>query len=344
MTSAMSLIAMIDSPEQVLELMGGYAPTPLGVAPSLAKRAGVAQVMLKDESKRPLGSFKSLGGLFAALRLLARSQSPSAAGLGLVCASDGNHGLSVSAAARIAGVPAHIYLPRSVSPVRAARIEAHGGTVCWIDGSYDDAVAAALAVAKRGESLLVADTTDDEGDPVVDDVMRGYELIGREVLSQLDDKHLAPPTHVFIQAGVGGLAAALARTLHQHLASPGRLVVVEPEAASCVAQALEAGKAFLIEDEAYTRAEMLSCGKASTPALQILMAHAATGITVSEAELREAVAILENHGGPRSTASGAASLAGLLKAAQDPGLRARLQLTETSRVLGIVTEGPPGPP
>src|SRR5438270_2585632 len=96
---------------ELRRLSPAYAPTPLLDLPRLAARLGVAQVLAKDEGRRMLGSFKSLGGTYAGLRALARAAGTDIAGLvaarperqpALVCASDGNHGLAVAAAARFA--------------------------------------------------------------------------------------------------------------------------------------------------------------------------------------------------------------------------------------------------
>ncbi|WP_256374444.1 pyridoxal-phosphate dependent enzyme [Bradyrhizobium sp. WSM4349] len=223
-----------------------YAPTQLLNLPALAERLGVAQVLAKDEGRRMLGSFKSLGGTYAGLRALARASRMQLADLlaarpkgqpTLVCASDGNHGLAVAAAARFAGAPARVFLHESVPKARARRIENQGAEIVWVPGTYDNAVDAAAAAACQGAGILVADTTDDPNDPIVCDVMAGYGVTAAEIRDQVDFAGLERPTHVFIQAGLGGLAAAIAEGLSGWLASPGCIVTVEPETAACLALA-----------------------------------------------------------------------------------------------------------
>lgn len=301
--------------------------------PPLAQRVNVRRVFVKAEGERPLGNFKSLGGLTAGLRALAQAPDKAAR---LICASDGNHGLSVVAAAAQAGVQASVYLPTHVTAARARRIEALGGEIVWIAGTYDDAVLDAAAAAARGDGLLIADTTSDPSDGVVRDVMDGYGQICRELAVQLPE----PPTHLFVQAGVGGLAAALGEGLCGGMAAPGALLIVEPEAAACVAAALAAGHPVRIPGDLHTLADMLSCGLASAPALKILQRHGARSIVVSEDELERAVGVLRNAGGPDATASGAAGLAGLLRVAGRAELRAEHRLSASSCVLLIATEGP----
>lgn len=339
-----------ESTFQPRSLWPDYEPTGLIELPGLARRARVARVFVKLENQRPLGNFKSLGGLVAGLRALARHAGTGSleelkrrgAGLpALLCASEGNHGLAVAAAARFAGTTACVYLPLEVSPRRAARIEALGSEVMRIAGSYDDAVRAAQEAAAAGAGLLIPDTSEDPDDPVVADVMEGYALIARELESQFGGSDRDKPSHVFVQAGVGGLAAALAQGIEDRWQWPVRLLTVEPANAACVASALEQGRPLLVEGDLQTRAVMLACGVASARAVRILLRFGARGIAVSEAELDAAVQALLEAGGPGTTPSGAAGIAGLLHVSGDPGLQDLHGLDASSRVLLLVTEGQP---
>ncbi|AWN55015.1 pyridoxal-phosphate dependent enzyme [Methylobacterium sp. 17Sr1-1] len=321
-----------------------YAPTPLLSLPALAQRLGIAQVLAKDEGRRMLGSFKSLGGTYAGLTALARAAKTSLPGLlaarpagqpALVCASDGNHGLAVAAAARFAGAPARVFLHAGVPPARARRIADEGAEIVRVAGTYDDAVEAAAGAARAGAGLLVADTTDDPEDEIVRDVMAGYGVMAAEIRDQARVR----PTHLFVQAGVGGLAAAMAEGLAGWFASPGLVVAVEPEQAACLAPALAAGRPVRVPGDLHTEAEMLSCGEASAPALAVLRRHGARVAAVTEAELRRAPEILAEAGGPATTPSGAAGLAGALAAFADPDRAAELRLDRDSRLLILVTEG-----
>ncbi|GAB1489948.1 diaminopropionate ammonia-lyase [Opitutaceae bacterium] len=341
------------APESLAPLWPGLSPTPLVKLPRLAELSGVAEVWAKDESRRPLRNFKSLGGVYASLRALVRHlgatdiealldpQRPARALPALLCASDGNHGLAVAAGAQIAGAPARVFLPAAVPPLREARIRRRGAEIVRIAGTYDDAVAAAFAAATRGEGLLIADTSMDPADPVVADVMAGYGVMAEEILQQLSEVPAGQrPTHLFVQAGVGGLGAALAERLVAHLDAPARIVVVEPDQAACVAPALASGRIERIAGDLDTAAGMLSCGEASAPAVARLRAVGASSVVVSEALLAAAVAQLAEHGGPASTESGASGLAGLLSVRPGSAGAEAHGLTASSRVLLIVTEGP----
>ena len=332
------------------DLWDDYRPTPLLELPRLARLTGVRRVFVKAEGERPLGNFKVLGGMVAGLRTLARAtgvatlqdltqlRAQGGSLPKLICASDGNHGLAVAAAARRVGSGASIYLPRGVSQWRADRIETYGGEVIWSVGTYDDAVLAAAAAAKRGDGILVPDTTTDPLDPVVQDVMAGYAILTKELVSQFRNDVHERPSHMFIQAGVGGLAAAMLRGLLIIMQNPSSLVVVEPKSAACVARAIVVGRPERLVGELQTSAEMLSCGLASAPALEILRWYNPRCVVVDEEQLTAAVTCLHDVGGPDTTASGAAGLAGFLHVATRPDFASEHQLNSSSVVLLVATE------
>jgi diaminopropionate ammonia-lyase len=332
-------------------------PTSLLSSDALARTLGVAKVFVKAEYERPLGNFKVLGGAIAALRALRRHGHPQRGSheasnvcngshgsrdangtIGLLCASDGNHGLAVAYAAQKVGVPATVYLPNSVPAWRAERVLALGGRVHRVDGTYDAAVLLAEAEAAAGQGLLVADTSDDRDDPVVADVMQGYSLLALEACDQLDAMAQATPTHVFMQAGVGGLAAAVASVMHARADRPAHFVVVEPATAACVAAALRIGEPVTIAGELQTSAAMLSCGRACASALDVLMRVDAQSVLVTDEELRIAASMLSAIAGLPITASGAAGLAGALQWASTPAHRDRAGLNASSTVFLVASE------
>ena len=320
-------------------LWDNYHPTTLLELSDLARQLNVGRVFAKLENERPLGNFKAVGGMTASLKALAGHPAAAAPELPgplptLICASEGNHGLSVAAAAARASTKAIVFLPSNANPIRADRIKAIGGEIRWIDGTYDDAVEAAAVATACGEGLLIPDTSPDPHDPVVKDVMSGYGLITQELRDQLPVR----PTHLFVQAGVGGLAAAMVDGLHDFMSAPHRILIVEPESAACVSQALIAGHPVLIPGSLQTSAEMLACGLASAPAIEILKQHNIRSLLVNEDHLQTAPVTLQTASGPPTTPSGAAGLAGLLYACTDSAHRADHHLTPASTVLLIITE------
>lgn len=340
---------MHTQPDIIAAAFGPSEPTRLIESEALARRSGVARVLLKAENERPFGNFKILGGLPAGLKALARWSGTSVEALladpgahgglpALVCASDGNHGLAVALAARAAGARAVVVLHGKVDRARAGRIAETGAEVVMVAGTYDDAVDHARSLADGGGMLLIPDTTDRPDDPVVADVMHGYRRITDEIAGQLAGG--PPPTHVFVQAGVGGLAAAMAEGLRALTTHPFTVVAVEPAEAACVRHALDTGRIERVGGDLETVADMLSCGMASAPAVEILRRHRTRTVVVEDHDLHDAVSVLEREAGLRSSLSGAAGLAGLLRAGPD---RAELGLDARSIVLLVVTEGPSGP-
>jgi diaminopropionate ammonia-lyase len=341
-----------ESPRDVFRLWGDSQPTPLLALPELARRYGVAAVWVKDEGRRPLGSFKALGGMYAGLRALVRATKSGSVGAllaartserklpTLICASDGNHGLAVAAGAELAGAPARVYLHSGVPQSRAKRIADRGAEIVWIEGSYDDAVDAAFRAVERGEGLLISDTSPHDDDPVTAYIMAGYGLMADEITSQLQERNEPPPTHLFVQAGVGGLAAALGRGLCETHGLKCRIVVVEPAGVDCVGDALRRGTIERLPGDLHTAAEMLSCGEPSAPAITILKRLQADAISVSERELIDAVDFANLFRGPPTTPSGATGLAGFMSALPGTKRAEELQVDSRSRILWIATEGP----
>lgn len=312
-------------------------PTALRDMPALARACRLRRVLLKAENERQLGNFKSLGGTTAVDHVLARVPWETGAALRVLCASDGNHGLAVAAAAARRGISARVYLPSSTAPERIERIQRASAEVHLVDGTYDAAVLAAQAAAALGEGELVPDTSDDPEDEIVLAVMEGYRRVAREVADQLTADDLPRPTHMFVQAGVGGFAAAMAGGLRGAMASDARIVIVEPERAGCVGAALEAGQVIQIGGGLESEAAMLSCGRASAAALAILRAFPAQAMLVNEEAVATGPRVLAKEG-IATTPSGAAGVVGLLKASQDRLLRRQFNLGEHVTALVFVTE------
>lgn len=350
--------AAADEMAALLRLCPRQQATRLWPLPSLAERLGIAAITVKDEGTRlGLGSFKALGGAHAVLRvvwahaaatlgrnvaaedLLGEEVRALAADLTVTCATDGNHGRSVAAAARLLGCRALIVVHEGVSAARVAAIAALGAQVVRVPGNYDDAVEESRRLGDKDGHVLVSDTSWPGYERIPALVMQGYTAIAREVLQDLP----APPTHVFLQAGVGGFAAALAGHFALVLgASRPKVVVVEPERAACLYASCLAGHAVKIKADAPTRMAMLECYEPSLLAWRVLSRVADAFMTVTESGAISAMRVLAypERDEPSITAgeSGAAGLAGLLRVAGDSSVRARVGLDAQSRVLLINTE------
>ena len=320
----------------------GYAPTPLVALPGLAAALGVEFAAWKDESGRfGLGSFKALGGAYAVGSLVER-HGGDPGGLTFAAATDGNHGRSVAWGARRCGAKAAIFVPGSCSPAREAAIAAFGARVARVDGGHSEAVDACARAAREHGWIVVADTAEDPADPVPALVASGYSVMVGEALDQWSAP--GPPTHMFVQAGVGALAAAVCETLRARRTAPTpRVVVVEPEGAACLVASVRAGRAASAPPPVRSVMAGLDCGRASAQAWRALDRSAFAFATVDDGEVGPAMRLLARppYGDPPIVA-GESAVAGLLALAgamADPEARRALALDRRSRVLLFGTEG-----
>ena len=335
----------------------GYEPTPLRAAPHLASELGLESVFVKDESGRfGLGSFKALGGAYGMRRVM-KVPGGGAAGLTVTCASDGNHGRSVAWGARMFDCDAVVYLPAHVTEVRADAIRSFGARVVRVDGEYDDAVTQAARDARRSGWTVISDTSYPGYMDIPRHVMVGYTVMVGEVLDVLlpmadghqdmSDHPTLSPTHVFIQGGVGGLAAAVIGHLWERLGQNRPVaVIVEPAAADGLLQSALAGRPSASRGDLHTIMAGLSCREISPLAWEIVGKGAHAFMTVPEdgiAPLMRAAA-RGGLGEPfEGGESGVAGLLGLIEVARDEERRRAIGLDEQSRVLVFNTEGATDP-
>lgn len=337
----------------------GYAPTPLVSLSAIASQIGVGEILYKDEGPRfGLGSFKALGGSYAALRVLQREISKrlgkdvsladirngayadACAAITLVSATDGNHGRSLAWGCKRFGVPCRIYIHAEVSEGRAKAMRDLGAEVVRIDGDYDESVVVSKTEAEENGWFVVSDTSWPGYSLPPCDVMSGYGVMVQEISDALDQA----PTHVFLQGGVGGLAAGVIAALRQYWgdASP-RAIIVEPELAACLFESAKTGAATKVDIAEETLMAGLSCGEPSGLAWEILAEEATDYLTIPEALVAPTVRLLANPIGSDTAIeageSAVAGLAALITAMGDTSLADKLGLTSTSRVLLIGSEG-----
>ncbi len=359
--AARSVLTEQDFAEACAEIMAweGYAATPLVSLAGLARQIGVGRVDYKHEGPRfGLGSFKALGGAYAAMRVLQVELSAqlgqrvsladirngkhaeACAQVTLVSATDGNHGRSLAWGCQRVGAPCRIYIHAEVSEGRAAAMRDLGAEVIRIEGDYDDSVLLAKTEAEANGWHVVSDTSWEGYTEPPRNVMAGYGVMTREICERLEH----PPTHVFLQGGVGGLAASVAAGLRQFYgADAPRVVIVEPELAACLFESARNGTATNVAIEAETIMAGLSCGEPSGMAWEILSEEAADFVTIPDAIVAPTVRLLAKaETGDALVEAGESAVAGLaalIAARLDPDLSAKLGLDETSRALLIGSEG-----
>ncbi len=341
----------------------GYKMTPLVSLSELAAEADVASLHYKDEGSRfGLGSFKALGGAYAVARLLQREVETclgvpvsmqdivSGAHADLVskitvcCATDGNHGRSVAWGAQTFGCRCVIFIHATVSEGRKTAIEAYGAEVRRCDGNYDDSVREAQETATREGWFVVSDTSYPGYMEVPKDVMQGYELMAAEAF----DQSVVPPTHIFIQTGVGGMAAAVAAQAKRRWGNDRpTIVLADPDLSACWLESFRAGKPTAVEGDLDTLMAGLACGEVSSLAWEILKDHGDAVMALPDEAAIEFMKRLANPKGDDTAVvageSAVAGLAGLMAASTDKEARESLGLGPDSRVLVFGTEGDTDP-
>ncbi|MDN5805077.1 MAG: diaminopropionate ammonia-lyase, partial [Microlunatus sp.] len=350
--------ATSDSARRCHLMLPGYAVTPLVDAPALARRWSLGQVFVKDESSRfGLPSFKALGVSYALARLLAeRADQPistswpqllsqaATTDVTLVTATDGNHGRALAHFAAMLNLRCEVVVPAVMSEAAAAAIAAEGADVTRIDGSYDDAVAAAAATDSVAGRVLVQDTSWPGYEVIPGWIVEGYQTMLAETAEQLRAQGRAEPDLVAVPVGVGSLAQAVVAYYRDRQRQVSTSVLsCEPDSAACVLASLLAGEPRSVAT-AFTNMAGLNCGTPTSLGWPVLSGGLDAAITVTDEEATRAVDELARFG-VGAGASGAAALAGVEAALTGPeasSRRAALGLDPSSVVVLLNTEGPSG--
>jgi len=288
-----------------------------------------SHVFIKDETARMnMGSFKATGGIYAVAQLISRkwhsmygkALSPDdfhttsvkkfASNITFVCASAGNHGLAVAAGANIFGAKAIIYLSNNVARSFALRLENYGADVVYSGETYEQSCQTAIEHSKCSDDILLADSAwlGYVDPPML--IMEGYTIIAEELREKFEcNNHW--PTHVFVQAGVGGLAGSLTHMIRMNWKRQPKIIVIEPEAAPCLLESAKNTTPVTVTGP-LSNMGRLDCKEPSLIALNILAKSDVDYLTVSDDEARNATKKLaENE--IHTTPSGAAGFAGLRK-------------------------------
>jgi len=319
----------------LLKQCPAHRETPLVEAYGIAERLGVTSVHVKDErSRMGLGSFKALGAAYViacdARESGVADMTTALQGRTYVCASAGNHGLSVAAGARIFGAQAVIYLAKTVPPSFIGKLEAKCARVVVEGDDYEPSMMAAMqAAADHGWDLL----SDSSWSGYVDRpyrLMEGYLQMAEEAFHAMPDA----PTHIVLQAGVGGLAGAVAALARTHYGDGPTIIVVEPDAAPALAESVRAGRAVATTGPVSNMGR-LDCKTPSLIALKGVARDADWFVTIGDNEAETALGVLDA-ANLATTPSGGAGLACVLAA--DECARMALGINQDSRILAFVSE------
>ncbi|KII11635.1 pyridoxal-phosphate dependent enzyme [Phaeobacter sp. S60] len=323
-------------PQQMLQACPAYRPSPLALHEVVGH-----QVWIKDETDRMgLGAFKAMGGVYAVAELLMRETGltendltsdagrAAASHVTFVCASAGNHGMAVAAGARLFGAACRIHLADTVPKDFVQRLRAKGSEVVRSGATYEESIAAAIKDAEESGAVHLADGSWPGYTEPPRLVMEGYTVIAQEMRDSFASSGQWP-THVYLQAGVGGLAGAMAYMIRTNWAVQPEIIVVEPDAAPCLQHSARAGEMVTV-DGPVSNMGRLDCKTPSLLAYEILSKAANRYVTISDTAALRGVEVSATLG-IASTPSGAAGLAALvqdLEAGTSPDMRPLVILSE----------------
>ena len=349
-----------------------YAPTPLASLAHAAKRLGLRGLFVKDESHRfGLNAFKVLGGSYAIASEIAdavgrdiRRTDYAYLKSGALkrefgqatffTATDGNHGRGVAWSARELGQKAVVLMPAGTVSSRFDNIAKEGARVTIEDANYDECVRRAEALAKEAErGIVVQDTAWPGYERIPCRIMQGYGTMAKEAAQQLIDAGFDRPTHVFIQAGVGSLAGAVAG-YYANLYGDNcpKIVVMEADAADCHYRSALAGdgEPRIVTGSLDTMMAGLACGEPNPISFDILRNHAACFVSCAdEISARGMRTLAHPQGGDPAVVSGESGAIGtglicaIMEEESCKDLREALGLNENSVVLLFSTEGATDP-
>ncbi|MEK8196350.1 diaminopropionate ammonia-lyase [Lysinibacillus sp. FSL M8-0134] len=343
-----------------------YEPTPLAVLNKLAQELNVSKVFVKDESYRfGLNAFKALGGSYAIGQHLASQLNIDPANVSydklvspevkeklgeitFITATDGNHGRGVAWTAKKLEQKSVVYMPKGSSEERLQHIKNLGANASITSVNYDDTVRLAAEHAEKNNWVLVQDTAWENYEEIPKRIMQGYITMVVETYEQLKEIG-EKPTHIFIQAGVGSLAATVQGFFANVYGEERPItVVVEPDKANCIFKTAEAndGELHYVKGDMDTIMAGLACGEPSTLGWEILKDYAdaflscpdniaAQGMRILAAPIKGDVQVISGESG----AVGVGAVSEILRRNQYAELKEQLNLTADSKILFFSTEG-----
>ena len=326
----------IDEAYKIISDWENYAPTPLLLLGKLSTELKLKRIFYKDESKRfHLKSFKALGGSYAVEKITKGNKE-----IVISTATAGNHGRSVAWGSKKLGLKCKIFISEYVSEARAEAMRGFGADVIRVKGNYEDSLNECIKQSNQNNWQIVQDVAWKNYMLVPKLTMAGYSVMMKEISEQINNQKIS---HIILQAGVGGMAAAMVAGLARYLNHVPQIIIVEPDSAACVLASINTGKVEKISIEKESIMGGMSCGEVSLVPWQILKKSVNYCVTVSDDYISKTIKYLANCelsyekiiGGECST-PGIISLIGLCN---DAKIRKKINLNEDSNVLLFGCEG-----
>ena len=325
----------IDKAYNKISKWKGYSPTPLIKLNKLNKNLKLKNIFYKDESKRfHLKSFKALGGAYAVEDI-----SKGKKNIVISSATAGNHGRSVAWGAQRLGLECRIFVSQYVSETRVKEIEKFGATVTRVKGDYESSLNECIRQTKKNKWHIVQDVSNKNYKYVPQLTMAGYSIMIKEISKQTNQYI----THVFLQAGVGGMAAGSVAGIARYFKRIPKIIVVEPKEAACVLKSIEAKKMKKIKIKKESIMGGMSCNEMSLVPWNILNKSANHCITIDDSKVSNTVAMLAKSKFSNKKITGGEcatpGIISLIAACNDKKIKNLLELNEKSNVLVMGCEG-----
>ena len=312
-----------------------YQPTPLESLNKLSKELNLKNIFYKDESKRfGLKSFNALGGAYAVEKITKGEK-----GITVSTATAGNHGKSVAWGAQNLGLDCKIFISENVSETRADEMRNLGAEVVRVKGNYEDSLNVCKEESKKKNWEIIQDVAWPDYELVPKFTMAGYSTMIKEISVQTNEYI----THIFMQAGVGGMAAGLIAGVANYFKKVPKIIIVEPENANCVMQSIKNNSPTRVDIEKESIMGGMSCGEVSLIPWQILNNSVNSCISVSDKFVSQTVAMLADKvlsdisiiGGECSTPG----ITSLISCCNNEETKSALEINENSNILLIGCEG-----
>ena len=326
----------IDEAYKIISRWDNYFPTPLISLNKLSEKLKLNKIFYKDESKRfHLKSFKALGGAYAVEKITKENKE-----IIISTATAGNHGRSVAWGSKKLGLKCKIFISDYVSESRAKVMRNFGADVIRVKGNYENSLNECIKQSNQNNWQIVQDVAWQDYKLIPKLTMAGYSVMMKEISEQINNQQIS---HVILQAGVGGMAAAMVAGIARYLNHVPKIIIVEPESAACVLESIKTGKIEKISIKKESLMGGMSCGEVSLVPWQILKNSVSHCVTVSDDYISKTVKFLANSefsdekiiGGECST-PGIISLVGLCN---DIEIREKINLNEGSNILLFGCEG-----
>ena len=326
----------IDDAYNSISKWEGYSPTPLLSLNKLSKELNLNKIFYKDEHKRfDLKSFKALGGAYAVEKVTQGNKD-----MVVATATAGNHGRSVAWGARRLGLNCKIFISEFVSDARGKAMVKLGADVIKVKGNYEKSLMECIKQSTENNWQIVQDVAWKDYMIVPKFTMAGYTVMMKEIVDQIQNEKI---THIILQAGVGGMAAAMVAGIARYLDYVPTIIVVEPDSAACVLESIKTGKIEKIDIVRESLMGGMSCGEVSLVPWEILKNSVKHCISLPDDDIAKTMKLLGNSSfSDQKIIAGENSAPGvisLITSCEDQSIKEKLKLNDKSNVLVFGCEG-----